>query len=98
MDGAYATEDNEEVSFYTLHLYLNESRPESPEGLLEGGATTFHGDYMKGSIDVVPKAGRVLIFQHKDLIHSGADVTQGTKITLRTDLMYKKVSGEAWIN
>ena len=49
---------------------------------------------MKRSIDVVPKAGRVLIFQHKTLLHSGADVSRGIKITLRTDMMYKKVSGE----
>ena len=48
---------------------------------------------MKRSLDVDPKIGRVLIFQHKGLLHSGADVTNGIKMTLRTDLMYKKVSG-----
>lgn len=46
---------------------------------------------MLRQFDVEPKIGRVLIFQHRDLLHSGADVTSGTKLTLRTDLMYKKV-------
>lgn len=43
---------------------------------------------MKSRIDVVPKAGRVLLFQHRFLIHSGDDVVKGTKYTLRTDIMY----------
>ena len=93
-DGAYATPDNEEITFYTLHLYLNESSPDSEDGPLEGGATTFHSDDLKRSFDVIPKVGRVLIFQHKGLLHSGADVQKGIKTTLRTDLLFKKVSGE----
>ena len=64
------------------------------EGRLEGGATTFHSYDMRRSLDVVPKVGRVLIFQHKGLLHSGADVEQGIKTTLRTDLMYRKISGD----
>ena len=46
---------------------------------------------MLRQFEVEPKIGRVLIFQHRDLLHSGADVTSGVKLTLRTDLMYKKV-------
>ncbi|CAG7853104.1 SubName: Full=Uncharacterized protein {ECO:0000313/EMBL:CCA75455.1} [Serendipita indica DSM 11827] len=42
-------------------------------------------------IDVHPKAGRVLLFQHADLLHSGDYVTSGIKHTMRTDLMYKRV-------
>jgi hypothetical protein len=87
----YITPDMKERSFYTLHLYLNESDANAPEGPLEGGATTFHGDDMKRSLDVVPKAGRVLLFQQRGLLHSGADVTGGIKLTLRTDLMYRQV-------
>lgn len=87
-DGCYVTPDGKEISFYTLHLYLNES---TPTNKLQGGATTFHSYNMQRSLDVDPKVGRVLIFQHRDLLHSGADVTGGTKLTLRTDLMYGKV-------
>lgn len=79
------------MSFYTLHLYLDESSPESPEGVLKGGATTFHDWAMKKEYNVEPKIGRVLIFQHRDLLHSGADVESGIKLTMRTDLMYQKV-------
>lgn len=45
---------------------------------------------MQRQFDVEPKTGRVLIFQHRGLLHSGADVTSGIKLTLRTDLMYRK--------
>ena len=103
-DGSFRTPDGEEFSLYTLHLYLNEADPNAPEGELKGGATTFHEDLMGSSwrdpdrhtvdteeatFDVEPKVGRVLIFQHRGLRHSGADVQGGVKYTLRTDLMYK---------
>ena len=62
------------------------------EPLLEGGATRFESLSLQPGkhLDVNPKAGRVLIFQHRDLLHSGADVVKGTKYTLRTDIMYTK--------
>lgn len=37
MDGCYETPDLSEHSFYTLHLYLNDST----QGKIGGGATTF---------------------------------------------------------
>ncbi|KAL9012148.1 MAG: hypothetical protein Q9173_003061 [Seirophora scorigena] len=77
------------ISFFTLHLYLNEPGEDS---MLEGGATTFHAlDWSGRKFDVVPKVGRVLLFQQKGLLHSGADVKRGIKFTMRTDVMYKKV-------
>jgi hypothetical protein len=56
--------------------------------LLEGGATTFFSWNMNKRIDVVPRSGRALLFQHRNLLHSGDDVISGTKLTLRTDIMY----------
>ena len=88
-DGTFRVPGGDEQSLYTLHLYLNGVRDESEEGKLEGGATTFHSDDGGRDFDVDPKAGRVLIFQHRGLMHSGADVLEGLKYTLRTDLMYK---------
>ncbi|KAL9124307.1 MAG: hypothetical protein Q9217_006351 [Psora testacea] len=76
------------ISWCTLHLYLNEPDEESQ---LEGGATTFHSQDMETSFDVEPKIGRILLFQHRHLLHSGADVIRGVKYTMRTDLLYKKV-------
>lgn len=87
-DGAYETPDRKERSYFTLHLYLNDAVGEDGEQLLEGGATTFFSWNMFNRIDVVPKCGRVLLFQHRDLLHSGDDVISGTKLTLRTDIMY----------
>jgi len=85
---------------FTLHLYLNESDEENP---LVGGATTFHDpctcgkgkwescDCETGKFDVEPRVGRVLLFQQRGLEHSGADVSEGLKMTMRTDLLFKKV-------
>ena len=75
-----------------MHLYLNEADEQSQ---LQGGATTFHAprdwDGLKRGYDVAPKVGRVLLFQHKGLMHSGADVSRGVKYTMRTDVMYKRI-------
>ncbi|KAL8986753.1 MAG: hypothetical protein Q9177_003981 [Variospora cf. flavescens] len=88
-DGTYRTKEGR-ISFFTLHLYLNETDEDS---MLEGGATTFHAlDWSGRKLDVVPKVGRVLLFQQKGLLHSGADVKRGIKFTMRTDVMYKKVA------
>jgi hypothetical protein len=84
----YETPDKRERTCYTLHLYLNESSEEMP---LEGGATTFHSVRSDESkLDVQPKMGSVLIFQQRWLYHAGSEVIKGTKLTMRTELMYQK--------
>ncbi|KAF2813028.1 oxidoreductase domain-containing protein, partial [Mytilinidion resinicola] len=87
-DGTYETPDFKERSYFTLHLYLNDASSDPKGQSLQGGSTTFHAYDMKRRIDVEPKIGRVLLFQHKFLLHSGDDVTQGTKLTMRTDVMF----------
>ncbi|KAL8688773.1 MAG: hypothetical protein Q9218_005397 [Villophora microphyllina] len=85
---SFTVEESGEISFITLHLYLNGPDEDS---MLEGGATTFHAmDWSGRHVDVVPKVGRVLLFQQRGLLHSGADVTRGVKYTMRTDVMYKR--------
>jgi hypothetical protein len=93
-DGTYETPDRTERSYFTLHLYLNDAEGKNGQEPLKGGATTFHSWCMKERIDVVPKAGRVLMFQHRGLLHSGDDVISGLKLTMRTDLMYAKEKKE----
>ena len=44
---------------------------------------------MKRRLDVDPKIGRVLIFQHRRLIHSGDEVSAGIKYTMRSDVMFE---------
>ena len=91
-DGQYRTPDDKEFSLFTLHLYLNES---DAGNKLEGGATRFFdpGFSTKDArfYDVEPKIGRVLIFQHRGLLHSGEEVYGGLKLTLRTDIMYRNL-------
>lgn len=86
----YETPDYKERSYFTLHLYLNDASSDRKDRSLQGGATTFHAFDMERRVDVEPKIGRVLLFQHRSLLHSGDDVTRGTKLTLRTDIMYEK--------
>ncbi|KAL1612611.1 hypothetical protein SLS60_000840 [Paraconiothyrium brasiliense] len=88
-DGCYETPDGMERSYFTLHLYLNDAA-----GQLKGGATTFYDYGMERKIDIVPKSGRILIFQHRNLLHSGDDVLSGIKYTMRTDIMYTKETQE----
>ncbi|KAL2135387.1 hypothetical protein VTI74DRAFT_8799 [Chaetomium olivicolor] len=76
-------------TMFTIHLYLNDSKAEVEGAELVGGATSFFSNDEKRKLDVDPKAGRVLIFQHRRLVHSGDDVRAGTKYSMRTDIMYE---------
>jgi hypothetical protein len=82
-DEPYVTASGTEASFYTLQVYLN--------GVVKGGATRFHSADMERWVDVDAKMGRVLIFQHTDLVHSGAEVLSGEKYTVKTECMYRRV-------
>ncbi|KAL8708384.1 MAG: hypothetical protein Q9220_006765 [cf. Caloplaca sp. 1 TL-2023] len=83
-DASYETPDGKERSRYTVHIYLNDSDE------MKGGATVFYSDDDRTEYKVHPKEGRVLLFQHDRLFHSGEDVQNGVKYTLRTDLMFKR--------
>lgn len=86
------TPDGSEISYITLHLYLNEADPQNP---LKGGATRFHSLHYAGRYyDVEPKTGSVLVFQHRGLRHSGDELEAGTKYTMRTDIMYEKAKAD----
>jgi prolyl 4-hydroxylase len=74
-DGAYERENGERSEF-SLLFYLNDD--------FSGGETVF---YEPERIEVRPRQGTALIFQHH-LLHEGAVVTQGVKYVLRTDVMY----------
>jgi hypothetical protein len=74
-DGAFVRDDSER-SLLTFMVYLNEG--------FRGGTTTFH-DF---DVEVVPKTGRALFFQHF-LLHEGCSVTSGVKYALRSDVMYR---------
>ncbi|KAM0555169.1 hypothetical protein ACHAPJ_006523 [Fusarium lateritium] len=93
-DGAYYYTEGpgkEFETFYTVHLYLNDSVENDPESELQGGATSFLDRKGEKRVDVNPKAGSVLIFQHKGLFHEGATVHKGIKYTMRTDILYEWV-------
>lgn len=100
-DGSYVTPDGSEISFLTVHIYLNgpgtepevDGVAEDASKPLKGGATRFFGSG-DNFFDVNPATGACLVFQHKFLIHSGEEVEQGTKYTMRTDIMYRKVEAE----
>lgn len=91
-DGTHISDDEKEISYYTMQLYLN-----GDSATLKGGATRFWPNprLRKGSkaedgvyVDVAPRMGRVLVFEQGDLIHSGEEVTAGIKYNIRADVMY----------
>ena len=75
VDGPFAR-DNGEISLLTFMIYLNEG--------YRGGETRFEW------ISVEGKTGMVLVFDH-GLLHEGAELTEGTKYVLRSDVMYGRV-------
>ncbi|KAF3940470.1 hypothetical protein ABW19_dt0205556 [Dactylella cylindrospora] len=108
-DGAYTTPDHKESSLFTFHLYLNDKtgdvplkggatrfwelgcqfRQELPESVMKKRGLTPPAYY-----DVEPIPGRVLVFQHAFLLHSGEPITEGIKMTIRTDFMYERIPPE----
>lgn len=81
-DGSYVRA-NGDMSYITVQIYLNEG--------FKGGSTTFLNkfDSEDGGVEVVPKTGSVLIFQH-DILHEGSALEEGRKYAIRTDVMYTK--------
>jgi WD40 repeat protein len=83
-DGAHANGDRER-SRLTVMLYLNDASE------FAGGLTRFYttrdGTVSLGAI--VPERGMAVIFDH-DLWHDGQAVTSGTKMVMRSDVMYTR--------
>ncbi|KAJ7243176.1 hypothetical protein B0H12DRAFT_1131235 [Mycena haematopus] len=91
-DGCYENEENGQRTFYTLQFYLPSDSSGSHESFIpaKGGTTRFLG--RKGAYaDVQAKPGRVLVFQHASLVHTGEEVTDGVKCAVRSDILYEKV-------
>ncbi|KAF7556771.1 hypothetical protein G7046_g6210 [Stylonectria norvegica] len=94
VDGPYWYDDGDREfqTQYTVQLYLNDSKAADPRSELVGGATAFLARKGKERVDVNPKAGSVLIFQHRGLLHEGAKVEKGVKYTMRADILYEWVA------
>ncbi|KAI9150626.1 hypothetical protein HJFPF1_10401 [Paramyrothecium foliicola] len=94
-DGAFWYEDEtgKFETHYTVQLYLNDSASEASgkghDATCVGGATSFISRDRTRKVDVNPKTGSVLLFQHARLFHEGAEVKDGTKYAMRTDILYK---------
>lgn len=75
-----------EASQLTLMLYLNEAG--------RGGETVFLNPQDKAGETrtsvVTPTAGLGLVFDH-ELMHEGAELLEGVKYALRTDVMFRKL-------
>ncbi|KAG8883686.1 hypothetical protein FRB99_004567, partial [Tulasnella sp. 403] len=90
-DGSYWTPDAEEVSYYTIQIYLTGTAT-----TVKGGATRIWsksersrgGPKGNGYIDVDPRMGRILVFEQDGILHSGEELVSGEKIAMRTEFMY----------
>jgi predicted 2-oxoglutarate/Fe(II)-dependent dioxygenase YbiX len=69
-------------SLLTLMVYLNDD--------FEGGET----DFPEQQQTIIPKVGSALLFQHM-LLHAGNRVTRGTKLVLRSDVLYRPEQPES---
>jgi|SRR5580700_1834252 prolyl 4-hydroxylase len=74
-DQSYFGEDGTK-SLLTFMVYLNEG--------FGGGET----DFPEQEQIIVPKTGTALLFQHM-LLHAGRRVTEGSKLVLRSDVLYR---------
>lgn len=74
-DGAFRRDEHER-SELTFMIFLNDGF---------GGGTTRFPDF---AVEVVPKTGMALFFQHF-LLHEGAELHSGVKYVLRSDVMYR---------
>ena len=79
-----------EVDLMDLQDPVDADQPvDTRQGPLLGGATSFMENYKtKEAVRVFPRAGSVLIFQQRNLLHGGDDCFRGVKYTVRTDVMY----------
>lgn len=48
---------------------------------------------LRDFVDVEPRRGRALIFEQSGIWHSGEEVNEGIKYTIRADLLYKACPG-----
>jgi hypothetical protein len=76
-DQSYFGDDGTK-SLLTYMVYLNEG--------FEGGET----DFPEQQQTIVPRTGTALLFQHM-LLHAGRRVTSGSKLVLRSDVLYRPV-------
>ena len=80
-DGSYIRPDEQEESFATFFMFLNDS--------CQGGSSTFISPTNKrNTFPCEPVTGRLVIFQH-DIYHEGSLVEGGVKYALRSDFMFK---------
>lgn len=75
-DGAFVRDEHEQ-SLVSYLVYLNDG--------FVGGETVFP----QQARTIVPRTGMALLFQHR-VLHEGAEVREGVKYVLRTDLMYRR--------
>ena len=90
-DGSNSRPDGSASSWMTVMVYLDDGEKDFDGGrtlfLRESTGWGFLGDTLKIEHAIIPKSGRVLVFDH-DMYHAGEDVAGGTKHCIRMDVMY----------
>lgn len=100
IDGCYEDDEGVVKSMFTVNIYLNDT--------FTGGNTTFDFnnyddpdadlDYQDSSkmYPVEPVTGLCLVFRQpdtKEYVHEGTEVKTGVKYLMRTDIMYRRITG-----
>ncbi|KAJ7487874.1 hypothetical protein FB451DRAFT_1000042, partial [Mycena latifolia] len=91
IDGHYLDQETKQRTCYTLQFYLSSDASGSKESFVpaQGGSTRFLSRTSKEYADVESVPGRVLVFQHAELLHTGEEVTGSVKCTVRSDILYE---------
>mmetsp|Transcript_37852 Transcript_37852/g.42889 ORF Transcript_37852/g.42889 Transcript_37852/m.42889 type:complete len:295 (+) Transcript_37852:15-899(+) len=85
-DGCY-TKNQKEISSTTFQIYLTDEAT--------GGETTFFDEiFPDGQWGCIPKKGKGLFFHHRGWFHEGSPVTEGVKISIRSDVIYRMLDQE----
>jgi len=83
-DGSFERADGSETSKLTIQIYLNAGASGGTTRFLNHLGSDDNGIFL----DVEPRVGRVLLFEHL-LLHSGEPVTAGVKYAVRSDIMFR---------
>ncbi|KAJ6492981.1 hypothetical protein C8R45DRAFT_825124 [Mycena sanguinolenta] len=100
-DGVYFDQQTKQRTFYTLQFYLPSDTSGSKESFVpaQGSSTRFLTTVSsRNYADVEAVPGRVLVFQHADLFHTGEEVTGDVKCTVRSDILYERFGEPVLVN
>jgi prolyl 4-hydroxylase len=89
VDGENTMDEDKTVSKLTVQVYLNDDYKGGETSFIEENIPRASENRERKVVPIKGETGMVLIFT-QDLLHQGNEVIEGTKYTIRTDIMYPR--------